>query len=141
MCGRTTLVREVLSTVQNRVLRDSDRVHVRMRRSISSVFVAVLILVVAAPVSAGDLPLKDPPGLARARQSQLKKTHDPRARCRVVSRFIVRCTWPSTNGIGPTVESLEKVGAHRLRTAVQYGDVIKVTFRVLKTRDKLYRYV
>jgi len=104
--------------------------------------IAVLALAIASTALAGtnSLPLRDPAGLARVHQEYVNRRIDPAGRCRVLTRYAVRCV-SAYRGMR-VIEVLSKAGTHRLRSAISFdGGKPRIDIFVLRPSNTLYPYV
>ena len=107
----------------------------------------LLTLAVLAPLAVGseaaaaNLPLKDPKGLARVWQANINRNWDPAGRCRVLTRYSVRCAFTDEDDLR-IVQVFSKAAPHKLRVATTVdglGPVIR--FMNLGAKHRLYPYV
>jgi hypothetical protein len=94
---------------------------------------------VAVPAAA-NLPLKDAKGVARVWQANINRNWDPAGRCRVLTRYAVRCAF--TDDGMRLVQTFSKAAAHKLRVGTTVDGVGPITrFMNLGPKHKLYPYV
>jgi hypothetical protein len=113
-----------------------------MRRLVvSAIIAAVGVLASASAGSAtANLPLKDPKGVARVWQANINRNWDPAGRCRVLTRYAVRCSF--TDDGMRLVQTFSKAAAHKLRVATTVDGVGPIMrFMNLGPKHKLYPYV
>lgn len=106
----------------------------------------VLILAVAAfgfgatAVAAPNLPLKNAKVFAKERQQQINQDWDPAGRCRVLTRFSVRCAFDTKDG--RIVQTYSKPAAHKLRVATLVDGVGPIMNVIpVPKKSRLYPFV
>jgi hypothetical protein len=112
-----------------------------MRAALTAALIA-LVLPVATPAEnmASNLPFKDAKGVARVWQANINKNWDPAGRCRVVTRYAVRCSF--TDDDMHLVQVFSKAAAHKVRVATTVDGVGPINrFLNLAKTHKLYPYV